>query len=316
MKHDLPVTLVLVGLFVVSQLVGLGTISAHLQPEVNKTTGTIDISYPPTAIGEAPAVKNKSASFVYIVIGVLIGTLILLLFMRFKFNTAWTYWFLLSVILTLAVAWGVFIPRMVAIPLAIIFAIWKVYRPNVIIHNFTEVFIYTGIAVIFLPILNLVSVVVLLLLISGYDAYAVWKSKHMIRLATFQRKSNLFAGLVIPHKDVRIDAALGKGVPKKRRLTVVQTEGEREKTGRTAILGGGDIAFPLLFSSTVMDYLLRSGVEKASAFGLSTIITATTTIALFGLLFFAKKDKFYPAMPFISAGCFAGIGIIWLLGFL
>jgi len=126
MKHDLPVTLVLVGLFVVSQLVGLGTISAHLQPEVNKTTGTIDISYPPTAIGEAPAVKNKSASFVYIVIGVLIGTLILLLFMRFKFNTAWTYWFLLSVILTLAVAWGVFIPRMVAIPLAIIFAISRI----------------------------------------------------------------------------------------------------------------------------------------------------------------------------------------------
>lgn len=316
MKHDLPVTLILVGLFILSQIVGLSTISAHLQPKMNQTTGTIDISYPPTAIGEAPTVKNKSTSFVYIVIGVLIGTLVLLLFIRFKFNTAWTYWFLLSVILTLAVAWGVFLPRIAAIPLAIVFAVWKVYRPNVIIHNLTEIFIYTGIAIIFLPILNLVSVAVLLLLISAYDAYAVWKSKHMIKLATFQRKSNLFAGLLIPHKNVNMNDTLKKGMPKKRKLTIAQTDGERKRFGRTAILGGGDIAFPLLFSSTVMDYLLRSGIAKASAFGLSTIITATTTMALFWLLIIAKKDKFYPAMPFISAGCFAGMGIIWLLGFL
>ncbi len=316
MKHDLPVTLILVGLFVVSQLIGLGTISSHLQPEVNETTGAIDITYPPTAIGEAPEVQNKSMSFVYIVIGVLVGTLILLLFMRFKLGAAWKYWFLLSVILTLAVAWGVFLPRLLAIPLAITFAVWKVYRPNIIIHNLTEVFIYTGIAIIFLPILNLVSAAALLLLISGYDAYAVWKSKHMIKLAVFQQKSKLFAGLLIPHKGVKIDSALKRGVPKKRKLTAAQTDGRKKKTGRTAILGGGDIAFPLLFSSAAMDHLLRSGIAKPSALGLSAIITATTTVALFLLLSFAQKDKFYPAMPFISAGCFAGLGIIWALGFL
>ena len=28
----------------------------------------------------------------------------------------------------------------------------------------------------------------------------------------------------------------------------------------------------------------------------------------------AEKKKYYPAMPFITVGCFIGLGIIWLLG--
>jgi hypothetical protein len=39
-------------------------------------------------------------------------------------------------------------------------------------------------------------------------------------------------------------------------------------------------------------------------------------LALLLLFVKAGKDKFYPAMPFISAGCFAGLGIVWALNFL
>lgn len=27
---------------------------------------------------------------------------------------------------------------------------------------------------------------------------------------------------------------------------------------------------------------------------------------------YAEKDKFYPAMPFVTVGCFVGLAIIWL----
>lgn len=324
MKHDFQPTLILLALFFVSQLVGLGTINAHIQPQTNELTGEIDIIYPATAIGESPKIENKSTSFIYILIGVLVGTALLLLFAKFKFNNAWRYWFLLSVVLTLAVAWGVFLPHLIALPLALVFGLWKVFRPNIFVHNITEMFIYTGIAIIFLPILNLVSATFLLLLISVYDAYAVWKSKHMITLAKFQQKSKLFAGLVIPYAKDGMKSAMKAVKPSKpEKTTMAKATASKkaakiaeQKGGKTAILGGGDIAFPLLFTSTVMDHMLRGGLSKATSLGLSAIITVTTTIALCGLLMFAKKDRFYPAMPFISVGCFAGLGIIWLLGFL
>ena len=48
---------------------------------------------------------------------------------------------------------------------------------------------------IFVPVVNVVSMIVILFLISVYDFIAVWKTKHMIRLAKFQAKMKLFAGL-------------------------------------------------------------------------------------------------------------------------
>ena len=43
------------------------------------------------------------------------------------------------------------------------------------------------------------------------------------------------------------------------------------------------------------------------------VIPACAAIALFLLLYFGKKDRFYPAMPFITAGCLAGYGLTFLL---
>jgi len=38
-----------------------------------------------------------------------------------------------------------------------------------------------------------------------------------------------------------------------------------------------------------------------------------TTLALFSLFMYAKKNKFYPAMPFLTAGCFIGFLIAKLI---
>jgi presenilin-like A22 family membrane protease len=116
---------------------------------------------------------------------------------------------------------------------------------------------------------------VLLTLISIYDAIAVWKTKHMIKLVKFQAKAKLFAGLLIPY--------------------------DKKKT---AILGGGDIGFTLLFSGVV---LTKMGFLSA------IIVSLTTSIALFLLFIFSKKRKFYPAMPFLSIGCFIGLLISLLV---
>ena len=78
-----------------------------------------------------------------------------------------------------------------------------------------------------------------------------------------------------------------------------------EKTTSIAILGGGDIAFHLLFSGVLL--------KTTGGFIAPVITTITTTIALSLLFYFGKKGKFYPAIPFIAGGCFVGYGIFQLL---
>ena len=111
---------------------------------------------------------------------------------------------------------------------------------------------------------------------------AVWKTKHMIKLAKFQTKSRMFAGLLVPYQ-----------IPHK----IKTKESQKLEPGRTAILGGGDMGFPLLFAGVVL---------KTSNFLNSFIIVLTTTLVLFLLFYFAEKKKFYPAMPFLSLGCLLG----------
>lgn len=133
----------------------------------------------------------------------------------------------------------------------------------------------------------------------------------MVKMANFQTKSKVFAGLFIPYSSEKGKAKIhtaGHGS-----LKVPAPKGKPSSNAKNAILGGGDIAFPLIFTGVVMESLIVGGTSKISAFGFSLIITLTTTIALFLLLFFSKQGRFYPAMPFISAGCLAGYGIILLV---
>jgi hypothetical protein len=46
---------------------------------------------------------------------------------------------------------------------------------------------------------------------------------------------------------------------------------------------------------------------------MSLIVSVCAAAALLTLLLKAQKDKFYPAMPFITAGCFGGYAIIALI---
>ena len=130
--------------------------------------------------------------------------------------------------------------------------------------------------------------------------FAVWKSKHMIKIAKYQTKSKMFAGLSIPYK-----------LPSKAKEHL---KAKQAKKGiKTAVLGGGDIAFPLIFSGSVMsDLIIKHGIEKTSAVALTSIISVTVTLALLFLLIKAEKDKFYPAMPFLTVGCIIGYLIILL----
>ena len=297
MKHTLSVTAFLVLIFFISQVVGLAVVNQYIDYEKTEEVGEVVYEALPYDM-ERPPIEEKS-SFVFIMAAVLIGTLIVLLLIKFRKPKLWKAWFFFAVTLTLAISLSAFMPQYFALSLAILFAALKIFRPNVIIHNLTEIFIYGGLAAIFVPVMNLFAAIALLVLISIYDAYAVWKSKHMVKMADFQTKSNIFAGLFIPYGGASMRVKKTK-IPKP------------PKKGRIAILGGGDIGFPLLFAGVVMKGLMMSNIFWIG-FLKSLIIPLFATVALSILFIKSEKDKFYPAMPFITAGCLLGYAAVILV---
>ena len=307
MKHNLMITLILITLFFVTQLFGLATISKNVNITTDET-GVVVIEHQDTIVGQPPKTQSGLESIGMITFAVIIGTLLILLFIKLQIRTLFKYWYLLACFTTIAVTIGIYITffeptinTVIVLILAGILAWIKVFKQNPFVHNITEIFVYTGIAVLFVSLFEkwLWAAFVLLIIISIYDMFAVWQSKHMISLANYQSENKVFAGLAIPYS-----------LPKKPQKAVPMTEGKI----RTAILGGGDIAFPLLFSGSVMFYLItKVGIPKVQALAYTSIISVTATLALLALLMYGKKDRFYPAMPFLSLGCFIGYGIIWIL---
>jgi len=318
MKHTFQVTALLIMIFVFTQIVGLYTVNRYL--EVGKdVNGTVVVSYGNTTMGEPAYVpeQDRSYTFIIITISILIMTAILLLLIKFQLGNLWKYGFFLAVLFSLAVAFGVYINKYIAIGAALVLAYFKVFKPNPLTHNIVEIFLYAGIAILVLPLLNIYSAIGLLIVVSLYDMYAVWKSKHMITLAKFQADNKAFAGLSIPYFRAEKEEKKGMkvvSVKKAKNVKINTGTVKTEMKPKTAILGGGDIGFTLIFASVVMEMLIKSeGIAKIPAFFYSLIIVAFVTIALALLFMFSKKDKFYPAMPFLSAGCLVGFLAIMLI---
>ena len=320
MKHDLKITLILILFFVLAQVVGLALINHKL---ITEKAGVKVVGYEETVLGELPSMSGQ-AVLLYVLIGVGIGTLLVLLIIRLKKVSLWKAWFFIAVFLAISLALGVVLEYHIALLLGLLLAILKVFKPNIVIHNITEVLMYAGISFFIVGLFKdrVLWVALLLVLVSVYDFIAVFKSKHMVRMARFQAKSKVFAGLFIPYtpKKQGISAKLGRVIEsaKSSETVRVSKQGVQRKN---AILGGGDIAFPLIFTGVVMHWLanrfIKAGMmveaARSMAFYQSLIITLTTTIILTLLFVFAKKDKFYPAMPFITVGCFIGYIILVLL---
>jgi presenilin-like A22 family membrane protease len=186
----------------------------------------------------------------------------------------------------------------------------KIFKRNFIIHNLTELLIYPGIATLFVPILNLWSVGVLLILILIYDIWAVWHSGIMQKMAKYQINNlKVFSGFFVPY------------IPKemKNKLKKIKKSKLKNKKIKVslAILGGGDVIFPIITAGVIMQ---TSSV--ALPFGLhnfvgglipALFIVFGATLGLALLFMFSEKKKFYPAMPFITAGIFLGLILSYLL---
>ncbi len=298
MKHTVKVTVVLLLLFLLIQFIGIAVLQQYVDQD--KSIEQHKVVFGELPIGERPPLEQNT-SYVTVIFAVLIGTGLAFLLMRYNLIRLWKAWFFIALLISIFVSFGAFMPIWLAFSLSFVFSSWRILKPNFLIQTGTELFVYPGLAAIFVPLFSLSSISILLVLISIYDAYAVWKSKHMITLAKSQAKAKIFAGLLVPYseKENKIIHHQPKALGKEQRVGKMSI--------RTAVLGGGDVAFPLLFAGVVF---------KEIGLWQSLIIPLFAALGLLLLFWKAEEKKFYPAMPFISAGCFIGLGVVWLIGFL
>jgi len=289
MKHNLKITIIILSMFLISQVIGLYVVNSYSNTKV----------LPYGMQANVPA--SSGSGLISIIFSLIFAILIIFLLTRYKSKIVMKVWFFLVTVLALGVTFVSFFPPIKAVSLwvlilAVPLAFFKIYKRDILIHNITEVLIYPGIAAIFVPLLNIIGIIILLVIISIYDMWAVWKSKIMIKMANYQMKElKILGGFMIPY----LSKAQKKKV-KKMSKEELKKKGIKAKVG---ILGGGDVVFPMISAGVVLVY-----------WGLIPAII-TTLGALLGLsllLFFSEKKKAYPAMPFISAGVFLAFLINWL----
>lgn len=343
MKHNFKIVATILIMFIIAQFIGLLIFYSYdsyfgktaqqkiqqgalIQPNVSIVKETV----PPEMELKKPVDVVQVISS--IVIAIIITTLLFILLSRIRTAIVIKIWFSVVIFICLTVALSLLLypvvgknlfslfgknislAEIIAAPLALVLTFYKIVKRNIVVHNITELFIYPGLAIIFLPLVNVVVASILLIAISIYDIIAVWKTKHMISLAKFQLEQlKIFTGFFLPYlkpkdkakiqKLKAMEARLKEKV-KKQKIKIKKKMKKIKVNVQIAALGGGDVAFPLIFTGTML-----------MAYGLlAAIITILcSTVALFLLFAFSKKGKFYPAMPFLTAGCFAALLIILLI---
>lgn len=310
MKHTVKITLILLAMFLVTQLLGLFVVNSylpHTQTILNQTTGIYEniTVIQPLPYGMQPPEMQAAPSLISLIISFTIAIVILLILIKYKWKFFIRAWFFVVVALALSLALNAFTKGflpfsylfvlLAAVPLAYL----KIYHPSVIIHNFTELLIYPGIAAVFVQILTWQTALIFLVLISIYDMWAVWKSKLMIKMAKFQMNElKIFGGFFVPY------------MTKKVREKIANFKKSKSKKGKPirvnlAILGGGDVVFPIIIAGVFLKFF---GIIPA------LFVIFGAAIALLFLFMLSEKKKFYPAMPFISGGIFLAL-LVWRLFF-
>jgi len=183
--------------------------------------------------------------------------------------------------------WMLGLPALILMA-AIIF--WWLKRPTILNQDLCLIFGMVGIGSILGLSLNPLMVALLLVFFSIYDFIAVYKTKHMIRMAKEMIESRAILALVVPPNISGFRESLEKIEP----------------GGKFLILGGGDVVFPLLFAAS----LVSQGI-------LSSLIVATfSLIGLFAGFYFFISQKIrqpIPALPPIALFSIIGFFITLII---
>ena len=323
MKHKISITLILLSMFVVTQFIGVFVINAYAptsQVVINPATGESEIILTEGSLPfglQAPQ-DEPTPGFLSIVFAFALAFALIFILMKYKWKMIIRLWFFFVVTLSLGIVINAFLKyttltsiSVIALAIAIPLSFFKIFKPNPYTHNLTELLIYPGIAAVFVPILTPISIIGLLILISIYDMWAVWRSGIMQKMAKFQMSElKIFGGFLVPSVSKKVRNQIARIKQKYKNKKMPKKIRNKKFKVNLAILGGGDVIFPIITAGVFM-----WAYPNQVLFGINGLIPALFIIggALIGLtsiFLFSEKGKAYPAMPYITTGIFLGM-LVW-----
>ncbi len=186
---------------------------------------------------------------------------------------------------------GLWTPSWLSFLLAFCLVFWRARKKNVFLHNAVFLLAAIGAGVRISLNLSPENVFILLLVFSVYDYIAVYKTKHMIKMAKAMFSKNALPGFIIPQK-----------------LKGLKEKLENVSLGDKSflILGGGDILFPLLFSLSFLKF-------SATRF---FVIAVFSFLGLFLGFYLFRSQKTRAPMPALPPIAFSlAIGYLIIIAF-
>ena len=160
---------------------------------------------------------------------------------------------------------------------------WK--WPSILIQDICVILGIAGVGSVLGLALTPELVIIFLIIFSIYDFIAVYKTKHMVQMAKEMIKSKAILALVVPSNISGFKEGLG----------------QIQSGGKSLVLGGGDIVFPLLFSVS----LISSGILNSVVVALFSLIGL-----LMGFLFFISQKRLQPIPALPPIALFSIIGYL------
>jgi len=234
-------------------------------------------------------------SFWKFIVYFLLATLLIFLISYFlKFKKGKGIFF--KGIFILATFWGgalllsCWMSDLLSLILMLILVSWWLKKPLILNQNLCIILGIAGLGSVLGLSLNPLMVALLLVIFSIYDFIAVYKTKHMVKIAKEMIEAKAIMALIVPPNILDLRANLEEIKP----------------GGKFLILGGGDIAFPLLFCAS----LVSQGILN------SLIVAVFSLIGLLaGFYFFTiqKVRQPIPALPPIALFSIIGFLITKLI---
>lgn len=226
-------------------------------------------------VNEPESITSSGQIFLYI----LAGTVIILLFIRFRLDFFMKIFVNLSIFVGMMITLGSLF-NVVGYFSALLLFLARLWKPNnITLVNIVLLFTIPGIGSWLGSSLGFLPALILLIMLAAYDIVAVFGTKHMVTIAegSMSQAPLMFA---IPVEE------------------------------KTLGLGTGDLAIPLVFTTSIL---------RQHELSISVITAFGGLLGLAALFFYTtqKKDVVLPALPPIAAGLIVGyVAAVSLLNYL
>lgn len=238
---------------------------------------------------EALKIKPEPIDLSSFLIYFIVITLVILAFLKISKKGSGIMlqvFFVLAVFSGLDILFGTFTGEPTATILAAGLIILRFVRPTVWLHNLVVIGGLAGIGAMLGITLLPRDAIILLIILAVYDVIAVYKTKHMVKMAKVMIKKGVILGIIIPEKILGFKASMADVEQDKIPVKRIIKPSER---GKFMILGGGDLVLPLLLIASVANQNIWQSVI--------ILVFALLGLLAMHLLFIKLKSKPMPALP-------------------